>query len=153
MTIDDTKFASAQPANPIPEVEETVGQYLMRALLDEITNIRVPWLVTPQQDQQALLDRLRYQVEEAVRVAVSRIAMQGFSHISASIESLTIKDEAKAVLPLSRGSEELHTLADRVGSRAIIVFADHTEYTDGMNAIKAQADQPPLPLEDGEQPA
>ena len=149
----ETEPTPAQPATPIPEVEETVGQYLMRALFDEVTNIRIPWSITPQQEQQALLDRLRSQVEEAVRVAVSRIAMQGFSHISASIESLTIKDEAKAVLLLSRGSEELHTLADRVGSRAIIVFADHTEYTDGMNAIKAQADQPPLPLEDGEQQA
>ncbi len=149
----ETEPTPPPPATPIPEVEETVGQYLMRALFDEVTNIRIPWSITPQQEQQALLDRLRSQVEEAVRVAVSRIAMQGFSHISASIESLTIKDEAKAVLLLSRGSEELHTLADRVGSRAIIVFADHTEYTDGMNAIKAQADQPPLPLEDGEQQA
>lgn len=42
---------------------------------------------------------------------------------------------------------------DRVCSRAIIVFADHTEYTDGMNAIKAQADQPSLPLDDVEQQA
>lgn len=137
----------------IAEIEETVGQALMRALFDEVTNIRTPWAATPQQQQQELLDRLQHQVGEAVRIAVSRIAMQGFQHISASIESLTIKDEAKAVLLLSRGSEELHTLADRVGSRAIIVFADHTEYTDGMNAIKAQADQPSLPLEDGEQQA
>ena len=149
----ETEASNTEPANPLPEVEETVGQYLMRALFDEITNIRIPWAVTPQQQQQDLLDRLRRQVDEAVRVAVSRIAMQGFSHISASIESLTIKDEAKAALLLSRGSEELHTLADRVGSRAIIVFADHAEYTDGMDAIKAQADQPSLPLEDGEQPA
>lgn len=137
----------------INDVEETVGQYLMRALFDEITNIRIPWAVTPQQQQDELLDRLRRQVDEAVRIAVSRIAMQGFTHISASIESLTIKDEAKAVLLLSRGSEELHELADRVGSRAIIVFADHTDYTDGMNAIKSQADQSRLPLDDGEQQA
>jgi hypothetical protein len=134
----------------LSDVAESVGTRLMRALFDEVTNIRMPWAVTPQQQQQDLLDRLRMQVDEAVRVAVGRIAMQGFQHISASIESLTIKDEAKAVLLLSRGSEELHTLADRVGSRAIIVFADHTEYTDGMNAIKSQADQPSLPLGDGD---
>ena len=139
---------NAVASNALPEIEETVGQYLMRALYDEVTNIRIPWAATPQQQQQEVLDRLQRQVDEAVRVAVQRIAIQGFIHITGSIESLTIKDTAKAVLLLSRGSEAMHTLADRVGSRAVIVFADHTEYTDGMDAIKAQADQPPLPLED-----
>ena len=132
------------------QLEETVGQLLMRALFDEITNIRVPWAGTPQQQQQELLDRLRRQVDEAVRIAVNRISVQGFTHIAASIESLTIKDEAKAVLLLSRGTEALHELADRVGSRAVIVFADHKEFTDGIEAIKAQADQGHLPLGDEE---
>lgn len=137
----------------IAEIQETVGQYLMRALYDEVTNIRVPWAVTPQQQQQEMLDRMQRQVDEAVRIAVSRIAVHGFTHITASIEQLTIKDEAKAVLLLSRGTEALHELADRVGSRAVIVFADHKEFTEGMDSIKAQADQPNLPLEDGEQQA
>lgn len=44
----------------------------------------------------------------------------------------------------------MHELADRVGSRAIVVFADPKEYTDGMDQIKAQADQPELPLEGSE---
>lgn len=82
----------------IPQVEETVGQLLMGALYDEITNLRTLWPVTPQQQQREVLDRLQRQVSEAVHIAVNRIAIGGFSHIAAQIESLTIKDGAKAVL-------------------------------------------------------
>ena len=58
-----------------------------------------------------------------------------------SAKSLTIKEGAKAVLTLARGSEEMHALADRVGSFAVLVFADPKEFTEGMHVIKAQADQ------------
>lgn len=136
-----------QVNNMIPEIEETVGKLLMGALYDEITNLRTMWAVTPQQQQQELLDRLRSQVGQAVHIAVKRIAVGGFVHIAAVVESLTIKDGAKAVCQLSRGSQALHELADRVGSQAVIVFADPNEFTEGMDQIKAMADQPELPLD------
>jgi hypothetical protein len=88
-----------------------------------------------------VLDRLRSQVEAAVRAAVREIATGGFSHVGVSIESMTLKDEAKVVLTMSRHSREMHELADRVGSSALIVFADPAEFTDGMHAIQSQADQ------------
>lgn len=138
----------AQVKQSVEAVEETVGQQLMRALYDEVTNIRIPWSVMPQQQQQELLDRLRAQVDTAVSGAVRRIATGGFSSIAARIDSLTIKDDAKAVLLLARGSEALHELSDRVGSTAVVVFADASEYTDGMQVFTAQADQPDLPLQD-----
>lgn len=131
----------------IPQVEESVGAYLMRVLFEEITSLRQPWAVTPQQLQQEVLDRLRGQVQEAVNAAVLRIGTSNFTHVAATIESLTIKDGAKATMKLARGGEAIHELGDRVGSLAIIVFADPKEYTDGMDALRADLDQKPLPLE------
>lgn len=131
----------------LPAVEESIGTQLMKALYEEITNLRMPWIVTPQQQQQEVLDRLRAQVDLAVRSAVRQLATVGFNHIAAQIDSLAIKDEAKVVLMMARGSQELHEVADRVGTRALIVFADPAEYTDGMEQLKAQADQADLPLE------
>lgn len=135
-------------APSIPAVEESVGTQLMRALYDEVTNLRTAWVVTPQQQQQEVLDRLQAAVADAVRVAVARIATGGFSYISGQIESLTIKDGAKAVLMLGRGSDALHELADRVGQRAVIVFAEEDEYTGGMHVFRGDPDQPALPLEE-----
>lgn len=131
----------------IPQVEKTIGQQLMGALYDEITNMRIPWPVTPQQQQQEILDRLRAAVEHAVTVAVKRLATGGFEYVVAEIDSLTIKDDAKAALVLPRGTQDIHALADRVKSKVVIVFADPQDYIDGMHEFKAQADQPPLPLE------
>lgn len=131
----------------IPEVEQTIGQLLMGALYDEVTNLRVMWPVMPQQEQQDLLDRLRKQVDEAVRIAVRRLATEGFPHIVAEIDSMTTKDDTKVALTLPRGSQEAHTLLDYVKSKVVIVFADPKQYTDGMEQFKTQLDQPPLPLE------
>jgi hypothetical protein len=61
--------------------------------------------------------------------------------------SAQIQNDDLVVLMMPRGSQELHTIADRVGSKAIIVFADPAEYTDGMHVLQAQADQGALPLE------
>lgn len=132
----------------LPQIEESVGTELMRAMYEEITQQRIPWIATPEQQQREVIDRLRAKVEMAVQTAVRRLATMGFTHVVAQVESLTIKDEAKAVLLLSRGTEAMHELADNVGSRAVIVFADPADYTDGMHVIKAQADQPALPLDD-----
>lgn len=132
----------------VNDVEQTAAQLLMRALYDEITNIRVPWSITPEDQQQAILDRLRGVVDLAVRGAVRSIATVGFTSIRGRVDSLTIKDDAKAVLLLARGSEQIHDLADHVSSEAILVFADPQQFIDGMQVFKAQADQPALPLGD-----
>lgn len=126
---------------------ELIGERLMRALFEEITTLRTPWAITPQQQQQEVLDRLRAQVQTAVHAAVSVIASAGFTHAPVRLDSLTIKDEAKATLLLTRGTEAMHVFADQVGASAVIVFADPKDYTAQMDSIRSQADQNPLPLE------
>lgn len=143
----NTQLKDSEEPKEITPVEESVGTFLLRALFDEVANLRQPWIMTPQQQQDEILDRLRLQIAGAVNIAVKRIAAAGFIYIAANIESLAIKDEAKAVLTLARGTQEIHDLADRVGTRAMLVFADAQEYTNGMHTIKSQLDQPPLPLD------
>lgn len=132
----------------LSSIEESIGTQLMRALLDEITTLRTPWAITPQQMQQEVLDRLQQQVTAATHSAVLAIATQRFNSVAATVESLTIKDGAKAVVQLPRAGEALHTVADRVGSTVLLVFADLQEFTDGMHVIQSEADQKPLPLDD-----
>jgi uncharacterized protein (DUF2141 family) len=88
------------------------------------------------------------QVDAVVGAAVNRIATMGFKFIVTNIDSLVIKKEAKVSVTMARGTQEVHQLADRVGQRAVIVFADPKEFTEGMEQIQAQADQNPLPLDD-----
>lgn len=128
-------------------LKDLIGQRLVKALFEEITNLRMPWSITPQQQQQEVLDRLQEHVENAVSAAVSGIASAGFTYAPARIDSLAIKDEAKATILLSRGTEAMHVFADRVGSAVVVVFADPKDYTEQMDAITAMPDQPSMPLE------
>lgn len=128
-------------------IKDLIGQRLVKALFEEITSLRMPWAITPQQQQQEVLDRLQEHVENAVSAAVSGIASAGFTYAPARIDSLAIKDEAKATILLARGTEAMHVFADRVGSAVVVVFADPKDYTAQMDGIRAQADQHQLPLE------
>lgn len=131
----------------LPTATQLIGERLLKALFEEITQLRTPWAITPQQMQAEVIDRLRSQVENAVRTAVSGIAAAGFTYAPVRLDSLTVKEGAKATLLLSRGTEAMHVFADQVGSSAIIVFADPKDYTENMDSIRAQADQNALPLE------
>jgi hypothetical protein len=124
--------------------EQSAGTKLLQALLNEIRHLQSPWQNTPEALQTEVIFRLRAQVQDAVQDAVRSIARDGFESIVARIESMSIKEDgSKATIVLARGSD----LADRVGSRVLIVFADAEAYTDGMQAIQAEADQPDLPLD------
>lgn len=133
-----------EPVTVLKTAEETVAQQLLRALLDEIQHLQDPWPKTPEATQKQVLYRLKTQVTDAVQGAVRQIAREGFDSIVVKVESMNIKEDgAKATIAVARGSD----LADRVGSRCVLVFADAEKYIGGLDAIQAQADQPELPLE------
>jgi hypothetical protein len=125
--------------------EETVAQQLLRATLDEIQQTAA-WRGFPEAQQKELLFRVKAQITEAVQGAVRLIARGGFEHIVARIESMNIKEDgSKATIVVGKGSD----LADRVGSRVLIVFVEADRYTEGMDTIQAEADQLGLPGEAG----
>ncbi|MCO6445690.1 MAG: hypothetical protein J5J04_16580 [Anaerolineae bacterium] len=137
----------ADGGTAITTIEDLIGLRLLKKLHEEISQLGQAWVNTPQIEQQRIIDRMRASVEDAVRAAVSGIASAGFTWAPAAVESLTIKDGAKAVLTLARSTDAMHDVADHVGSAVVIVFADSKRYLEQMHEIKAQADQRTLPLE------
>lgn len=136
-------------SNSLSKVEHTVGQILMKALYEQITGLRMPWQITPQQQQQAVLDQLRAAVDQAVTIAVRRVAVGDFEHVVADIESIAIKDTCKVVckaVPVD--DEQLLQLIRRARGKAVLVFADPEAYIGALGEFRAQADQPELPLGD-----
>jgi hypothetical protein len=131
-------------ASVVEQVKLSVGEALLRGALAEIQTLGVPWIITPEKQQQDIIDRMRMQIEHLVDVAVRRIASTGFESVPVTIDSLAIKDEAKAVLLLSRHGDGLHTVADQVGAKATLVFADPAAFLDNMRGVQAEADQRPL---------
>lgn len=153
-----TPETETQPegAEIVAHCEALMGQRLLKKLHEEIAQLGQPWVNTPEREQNRIIDRMRNTVEAEVRGLVSTIAGAGFAWAPSALESLTIKDGAKATLILTRGTEAMHAFADRVGSAVVVVFADPQEYLERMHEIKAMADQPRLPLDEpveAEEPA
>lgn len=145
--------AQAAP-NPTPTddgtlkaIKDGVGSFLKKACFEEITQIRVPWPIMPQQQQQEFLDRLDAQIEHAVSIAVNQIISQGTDTVPVVIEKVAIKDVANAVIIVAGGGSAIGSVVERIGGKALLVFADPADYLGRMDAIKTQADQPDLPLE------
>lgn len=132
---------NAEAKDPVAMAEESAGTKLLKALLTEIHQLQKPWQNTPMDQQRDVIERLRLQVEDAVKSACLTIAARGSKVVQASVESVTFKDGVKAVLQLSRGNPATHELADATGGSVLIVIGEIAEHTDGMHVVKPQPDQ------------
>lgn len=149
----ETQTETAQaiaPQRPTTPIVNSVGGKLLAALLQEVRWLDKPWQNTPEEEQQRVIDRLRTAVDAAVRASVTSVAQCGFPFAVGQLESLAIKDGVKASVKFGRGTEQIHTLMDAVSTQVLVVFADANLFTQGMERIKADVDQPELPLEDPE---
>lgn len=136
-------------------LHESAGVLLLKSFVDRIQQnsaLGEAWSHMTEGTQQHLINEFAHEIKEIMRETVTELCSAGLPTVVAAVESLAIKDEAKCVLLLQRRTAGMHALADRVGMQAIIVFADERELITGMNAIRAQVDQPELPLGDPADP-
>lgn len=143
--------SSPQPAAAAPGLsaaEEGASRILIKAIHQELVLAKKAWKDLNEGDQSRSLDRIAEAVDEAVRFVVTKISAEGFPFVRAQLESLTLKDKAKAVLTVPPRGDSMHMVAERVGTHVTIVFADAGEHTQGTrDAVSAAPDQPGLALE------
>jgi hypothetical protein len=121
---------------------------LLRMMLEELKLAQKLWTWHSEAEQQQVIDRLRYGVDAAVNVCVHEIANLGFASLGVSIEGLNVKEDAKLTCTLSKHDPAIQALLARVGGAAVLVLIDPEAYRVGIEKIKAEPDQPQLPLED-----
>lgn len=130
----------------------SAGETLLQALVNEIRQLPKPWEQTPEREQEVVIDRLRRAVESQVRALVGAIAGGNYPRIAATLESVTIKGDVKAVLKVGKGQSETLALADATGTQAMIVLASPQAYLDGIERVKADADQVDMFAQEQESP-
>lgn len=136
--------------NPALAVTERFAARLLRQALDALANQRTLWPVTPQQQQQEVIDRLREGFSDVIREQIPQIAAAGFVNAEVTLHTITCKGDAiKAVVTVG-DNKTLHDLVDVMGRKVVLVLVDSETYTAGMESFEAQADQPDLPLDDAE---
>lgn len=138
---------NAPTHNPALAVADRFAAQLLRLSIDALANQRTLWPVTPQQQQEEIIDRLRNGFTDVITHQVGQIAAAGFANAQVTLKTLTAQGETiKAVVTIA-DNKTLHNLVDAIGRKVMLVLVDGEVYAAGMEGFEAQKDQPELPLE------
>lgn len=137
-----------QPVDtPVEIATETMLGDLMQVCVDELKAAKDVWQKLPQYDQEMAISRIERRCKHAVEQVVRIIASEARATILATLESVTAKDQIKAVLTLSKGDPQRHGLLDACGQPVLIVLASTEQFEGGKDTVKSEPEQPGLPLE------
>ncbi|WP_237173006.1 cell division protein FtsK [Paracandidimonas lactea] len=135
-----------QPKDIREMTADSLGRDLLSALVQEIKLLPKPWASLTKSKQDDIIDRLRDRVEYNVKMAVHLIASNNRTTVIGDLESVTSKDGIKAQFKINQNSEGRHHLFDSVGHACLIVVADASEHTGGMDDVQGESDQRSMDL-------
>lgn len=116
---------------------------IIKATLKHVKTMEKPYGALSEYEQNSLIAQIVYDVREAVRQGALIIAAADRPTVQAEVESVTFKDGIKAVLKVSKLSEERHDLADATGCRVLIVIPNAEQHLGGE--VTADKKQKTLP--------
>ncbi|KWF81273.1 cell division protein FtsK [Burkholderia cepacia] len=125
---------------------ESIGKDLLSALVTEIKLLPDLWVKLSEKKQNDVIDRLRARVEHNVKMATHLIASDGRVVVQGDLVQITIKDGIKAAVEFSSAAPNLHDLYDAQGKAVLLVVANATAHTGGMDEIRGESDQRGLDL-------
>lgn len=124
---------------------ERMGEQLLSALVDELRIAGASWQQLSKDQQDNVIARLRQRIRHETEQAVMLIAAGSRDTARVRIESVTVKDGAKAVLHIGNS---VHAVIDYVGSAAVLVMCDPEQYFGGLDQVEGEDDQRALPIND-----
>jgi ribosome modulation factor len=127
---------------------ETCGLTVLQVCLQEMKLMPDVWPKLSEAKQNAVIDRLRATVANAITMAVHTIASDGRITVIAGLEGVAIKDEIKATFVVSRRNEAdaLQGLYDSHKKVCLLVVATPEVYKQGMDDVKGESDQRAMDL-------
>lgn len=144
----------AEPVEAAADLVEitkaTMAGDLIAATLDELKAAPTVWQKMSEAQQQEVIYRITNRVTHNIAQAVMMIAAEARPSIRAKLAAVTIKDDLKATVLLSRHHPDRHEFIDSAGQEILIVLLNAEQFTGGAGDAKPDPDQPELPLpEDG----
>jgi len=124
---------------------DTIGKDLLSALVTEIRLLPNVWQKLPKAKQDDVIERLRNRVEENVKMVVFTIASQNRTTVAGSLDKVTIKGNVEAVIKFGINAGNLPELfaaaADQESKTVLVVVADPSAHTQGMDDVRGEDDQ------------
>jgi hypothetical protein len=134
----------------IPAMEapiERMGGELLEALIDELRIAGASWQQLSKDQQDSVIGRMKNRIRFETERAIHMIAAGARDAARVKIESVTVKEGAKAVLLVN---DSVHEVIDYVGQSAVLVMCDPSQFFGGMDDVQGEDDQKPLPLDEQE---
>ena len=127
---------------------EDCGLKVLQVCLQEMKLMPDVWPKLSESKQNAVIDRLRATVANAITMAVHTIASDGRTTVLADLEGVAIKDEIKATFVVSRNNaaDALQGLYDSHKKACLLVVTTPEIYKQGMDDVKGEADQRSMDL-------
>ncbi len=136
----------SQPQDFRQMTAQTIGKDLLSTLVTELRLLPDVWPKLAKAKQDDVIDRLRDRVEHNIKMAVHLLASEGRTVVAGDLEQITIKDGVKAVVKFGAGAENLHDLYDANKKAVLLVVANPSDHTGGMDEIHGENDQRNLDL-------
>ena len=111
-----------------PLMAEEMHATLRDMVISEIKAASAPWQMMAQQQQDELIARVDKGASALIQRAVNTLVANQFPVICGTLESVTVKDEMKAVLKINRHDPGAHEVIDSVGSRVRLVVVDTEQF-------------------------
>jgi len=119
---------------------------LVQAALFEFRNVRAPFHSLNEGQQQEVIDRVTEAATKSVYNAISIISSRNVDTIPVTIVDAKFKAKAITVTAaIDAQDPNRHGLIDVAGRLCLLVLAPN-DYAEGLDGIKAERDQPDLPL-------
>ncbi|MCW3543180.1 DNA translocase FtsK, partial [Burkholderia cenocepacia] len=127
--------------NVLQMTADSIGKDLLSALVTEMKLMPDIWVKLSEKKQNDVIDRLRARVEHNVKMATHLIASDGRIVVQGDLDQITIKDGVKAVVKFGGSQPNLHELYEASGKTVLVVVANPSEHTGGMDEIRGESDQ------------
>lgn len=119
-----------------------VRDMILMDMKDRKTSL--PWNLRGEEAQKETIEQVTRFAEGLVERIVRVVAAGGRKVIQARLNKVTIKDEIKAELELSKMDEQRHQLMDSTGAAVMVVIADAEIFQGQRAPVVAAKDQKPM---------
>lgn len=121
-----------------------IGADLTTVLLQELRTLPMAFAQLDQDEQQAIIDRIKANVKEATVKAAAIIAAEGRVAAVGTLEAMSFKKKVGANITLLASNRHLPELSLAHGKQVLVVLLP-TDYMAGADIIQADPQQRPLP--------
>lgn len=139
--------AHAMDIAPSELASELLQRDLIETTIGLLRKQKAVFSKLPEQQQEAVIREVEDVVAQAVKTAVTIIAAKGTVSLPATLKQITVDKSLKAVLEIDSDTPHRHSLIDAAKHLVLLVLAPH-DYGAATDTIKAEKDQPDLPLDD-----